>query len=306
MNIFITGSNGFIGKHLKEYLQQKYSYYTLHCPNSKELDLIDESAVDNFIKNHKIDIIIHLANKGEYKIGFQNTVEYNLRIFLNLLKHVNKVYKFLSFGSGAEYGKHHNIINVKEEECRGYALDSYGFYKQIVSKLIKNCKNVIHLRLFGVYGEYEDYRFKFISNTICKNFLKLPIVINQNCFFDYIYIVDLIKIIDYALHHDMCHQIYNATSGERYRVDLLTIANIVNDLSDFKSDVIILNKGLNSEYTANNDRILSEMNGFKFTSHKKAISNMKAYYWRNLDKIDSKAVVDDLYLKMIQKLKENE
>ncbi|EAL5829531.1 NAD(P)-dependent oxidoreductase, partial [Campylobacter coli] len=24
MNIFITGSNGFIGKHLKEYLQQRY------------------------------------------------------------------------------------------------------------------------------------------------------------------------------------------------------------------------------------------------------------------------------------------
>ncbi|EAJ2430029.1 NAD(P)-dependent oxidoreductase, partial [Campylobacter coli] len=28
MNIFITGSNGFIGKHLKEYLQQRYLHYT--------------------------------------------------------------------------------------------------------------------------------------------------------------------------------------------------------------------------------------------------------------------------------------
>ncbi|EAK7523551.1 NAD-dependent epimerase/dehydratase family protein, partial [Campylobacter coli] len=194
MNIFITGSNGFIGKHLKEYLQQRYLHYTLYCPSSKELDLTNENAVDNFIKNRKIDIIIHLANKGEYKIGFQNTVEYNLRIFLNLLKHANKVYKFLSFGSGAEYGKHCNIINIKEEECKNYALDSYGFYKQIASRLIKNYNNAIHLRLFGVYGEYEDYRFKFISNAIVKNLLKLPIVIYQNCFFDYIYIADLVRI----------------------------------------------------------------------------------------------------------------
>ncbi|EAL8424448.1 NAD-dependent epimerase/dehydratase family protein [Campylobacter coli] len=305
MNIFIIGSNGFIGKHLKEYLQQRYLHYTLYCPSSKELDLTNENAVDNFIKNRKIDIIIHLANKGEYKIGFQNTVEYNLRIFLNLLKHANKVYKFLSFGSGAEYGKHCNIINIKEEECKNYALDSYGFYKQIASRLIKNYNNAIHLRLFGVYGEYEDYRFKFISNAIVKNLLKLPIVIYQNCFFDYIYIADLVRIIDHILHHDMCYQIYNATSGEEYKIDLLTIANIVNNLSDFKSSIIILNKGLNNEYTSSNEKIFTEIKSFNFTPHEKAIANMRLYYQQNFDKIDGKAVIDDFYLKTIQKLKED-
>lgn len=48
--------------------------------------------------------------------------------------------------------------------------------------------------------------------------------------------------------------IYNATSGEEYKIDLLTIANIVNNLSDFKSSIIILNKGLNNEYTSSNEK----------------------------------------------------
>jgi GDP-L-fucose synthase len=49
MNIFITGSSGFVGPHLKEYLQKNYSHYTLFTPSSKELDLANESAVDNYI-----------------------------------------------------------------------------------------------------------------------------------------------------------------------------------------------------------------------------------------------------------------
>ncbi len=40
MNIFITGSNGFVGSHLKEYLSSKYDYH-LFTPSSKELDLAD-------------------------------------------------------------------------------------------------------------------------------------------------------------------------------------------------------------------------------------------------------------------------
>ena len=64
MNIFITGSNGFVGSHLKEYLGKNYANYTLFAPSSRELDLADEAAVDKYILSNKIDIIIHLANRG--------------------------------------------------------------------------------------------------------------------------------------------------------------------------------------------------------------------------------------------------
>ena len=89
MNIFITGANGFIGTHLKEYLQQNYSEYILFTPPSKELDLTDEKLVDSYISSNKIDVIIHLANRGGGRdvSDMKNITEYNLRIFFNIIKH---------------------------------------------------------------------------------------------------------------------------------------------------------------------------------------------------------------------------
>lgn len=300
MNIFITGSNGFVGSHLKEYLQQNYGY-NLFAPSSKELDLHNENDVDEYILSNNIDVIIHLANKGGGRdtVDMKNITEYNLRIFFNIAKHEKKVQKIISFGSGAEYGKHKPIIEAKEEDyLKEQPVDEYGFYKSITSRYIEKTKRIVQLRIFGAYGEYEDYRYKFISNAIVKNLLHLPIVIYKNVYFDYIYINDLVRMIDWFIHNEPKEKIYNVTTGKK--VDLITLANIVNDVSDFKSEIKILNDGLNNEYTSNNDRLLKELGDFKFTSHKNAISKMREYFKSNLNKLDIITVKEDPYLKKIE------
>ena len=272
MNIFITGSNGFIGSHLKEYLSSLYSQYILFTPSSSELDLANEIAVDDYILSNKIDIILHLANKGGDRttVNMKNVTEYNLRIFFNIVKHEKNVKKIISFGSGAEYSKHKAIIEAKEEDyLKSQPLDEYGFYKFITSKYIEKSQRIVQLRIFGAYGEYENYRFKFITNAIVKNLLKLPIVINKNVFFDYIYIDDLVKMIDWAIHNETKEKIYNVTTGTK--IDLISLANLVNETSDFKSEIRVLNDGLNNEYTSNNEKILNEIGNFEFTTHKNAI-----------------------------------
>jgi len=157
MNIFITGSNGFIGSHLREYLTSTYQSYNLFTPSSKELDLYDENQVDNYILDNKIDIIIHLANRGGGRdtLDMKNVTEYNLRLFFNIAKHENNVKKIISFGSGAEYSKHKPIVDVKEEDyLLSQPLDEYGLYKSITSKYIEKSDNIVQLRIFGAYGEY--------------------------------------------------------------------------------------------------------------------------------------------------------
>ncbi|MDX1809601.1 MAG: NAD-dependent epimerase/dehydratase family protein [Sulfurospirillaceae bacterium] len=303
MNIFITGSNGFIGSHLKEYLQKNYIHYTLFTPSSKELDLADEKAVDNYILSHKIDLIIHLANRGGGRdtSDMKNVTEYNLRIFFNIAKHEQNVKKIISFGSGAEYSKHKPIVDAKEDDyLQAMPLDEYGFYKSITSRYIERSDNIVQLRIFGAYGEYENYRFKFISNAIVKNILKLPIVINKNVYFDYIYIDDLVTMIDWFIHHDNQEKIYNATTGKK--VDLITLANIVNEASDFKSEIKVLNDGLNHEYTSNNERILKELDDFQFTSHQDAIRKMREYYKCNVNNLDKESIINDPYLKKIENM----
>ena len=298
MNVFITGSNGFIGSHLKEYLDNHYKDYNLFTPSSKELDLHNEKQVDNYILSNKIDIIIHLANRGGGRdtLDMKNVTEYNLRMFFNIAKHEKNVKKIISFGSGAEYGKHKPIVEAKEEDyLQELPLDEYGFYKSITSRYIEKSEKMVQLRIFGAYGELEDYRYKFISNAIVKNLLHLPIVINKNVYFDYIYIDDLVKMIDWFIHQNVSEKIYNVTTGKK--VDLLTLANLVNEVSDFKSEIKVLNDGLNNEYTSNNERVLKELSNFEFTTHKDAIAKMREYFSKNLDTLDKQTILDDPFLK---------
>jgi len=299
MNIFMTGANGFVGSHLKEYLTQHY-HYTLFTPSSCELDLSDEKAVDEYILGNKIDIIIHMANRGGGRdtVDMKNSTEYNLRLFFNIAKHEKNVQKIISFGSGAEYGKHKPIVDAKEDDYLAtLPLDEYGFYKAITSHYIEKTDRIVQLRIFGAYGEYENYRYKFISNAIVKNLLHLPITINKNVFFDYIYIDDLLKMIDFFIHNEAKEKIYNVSTGQR--IDLIALSNIINEVSDFKSEIRLLHEGLNNEYTSNNERILSEMGNFEFTSHKNAITKMRDYFKHNLDKLDAEVIKEDPYLKVI-------
>lgn len=297
MKVLIIGANGFIGRHLCEYFT-KNSTYTLLTPSSKELNISQEDSVDAYMEAHKPEIIINCANRGGGRDSTnQNIVHDNLRMFFNIVKHSDKVSKIIHFGSGAEYSKHKPIVDVKEEDADiAMPLDEYGFYKSICSKFIEKSDNNLNLRIFGCYGEYENYAFKFISNAIVKNLLHLPITINKNVFFDYIYVDDLVKIVDYFLHHNNKHKIYNLTTGKK--IDLITLAHLINETSDFQSEIKVINEGLNNEYTSDNSRLMNEIGGFEFTSHREAIIEMRHYYTAILDQIDRNKIEADPYLQL--------
>jgi len=297
VKILIIGANGFIGRHLYEHLalQEKYALLT---PSSKILDISNENSVESYIADEKPDFIVNCANRGGSRdSGNDNIVHENLRMFFNVVKNSDKVAKIIHFGSGAEYGKHKGIIDVKEEDANtAMPFDEYGFYKAVCSKFIEKSDNNLNLRIFGCYGEYENYEFKFISNAIVKNLLHLPITINKNVFFDYIYVGDLVKMVDYFLCNDVKHKIYNLTTGSR--IDLVSLAKLVNDASDFVSEIKVINDGLNNEYTSNNDRLMAEIGGFDFITHREAIIKMRKYYETILGNIDRNKIEADPYLKL--------
>ena len=60
-SILVTGSNGQVGSEIKE-LSSDYTY-TFFFSNREELDITDKEAIEKFIKNNKIDMII---NCGAY------------------------------------------------------------------------------------------------------------------------------------------------------------------------------------------------------------------------------------------------
>ena len=51
---------------------------------------------------------------------------------------------------------------------RKVARDAYGFSKYICAQHIERADRIVNLRLFAVFGAYEDYTVRFISNACCR------------------------------------------------------------------------------------------------------------------------------------------
>jgi UDP-glucose 4-epimerase len=282
-NILITGANGFIGKNLCEYLRDKYNLLT---PLRAELDLLDELKVDEYFQKNKVDLVIHAAvvggsRKEEYT---DLALSQNLRMFFNILKNKKYFKKMIYLGSGAEYDKTKQIISVKEEDFgKTIPKDDYGFYKYICSKYIEKQDNIVSLRIFGMFGKYEDYRYRFISNAICQNLSGIPITINQNVFFDYVFIDDFVRIVDFFIKNKSKHKFYNIGTGKK--IDLLTLASLINKITDRKSKIIVKNDGFNNEYTCNNERLINEISNLNFSEINDSLKSLYFWYKENINQI---------------------
>lgn len=285
--VLITGGSGFIGRNIVEKWKGKYD---IAAPDHKELDLLDEKAVEEYLLKTKFDIVIHSAYqkiKNGNQDNFSKMLEWNMKIFSILLKNNRNYGKMLYFGSGAEYDKK-NYIPMMNEEYFGKNIpdDSYGFSKYLMSQLCNLKDNVFDLRLFGVYGKYEQWERRFISNAICRGMCGYSITIEQNAYFDYLYIDDLIAVLEWFINYNPKYRHYNVTSGRS--IDLLTIAEKVRDIINVDVDVIVKNKGLKREYSASNKKLIEEAHKIEFTSLDMGIRYLYQYYQEIKPTIEAK------------------
>lgn len=279
MKILITGTNGFVGRNLKEYFQDKCD--ELYCPKRGELNLLDSQAVDEYLIKNQFDVVIHCAVT-------LLSVEQNLKMYFNIERCSRSLGKMLCVGSGAEYDMKNYIPKMKEEYFGEHIpSDIYGFSKYVIAKDIESKhRNIINLRVFGIYGKYEDYKRRFISNNICRVLSDLNISINKNMYFDYLYIDDFSKIVEMFINKDPVKRSYNICTGEA--ITLLTLAEIIKKIDGRNFPIDIKQDGFNAEYSGDNTLFLQEFGEFSFTQHEKAISEL--YHWYK----DSSNIVFDV------------
>ncbi len=275
-SILIIGGSGFIGRNLIEQLPPKYN---LAAPTHKELELLDEGAVEKYFSKKVIEVVIFCGSVGGTRDtkDLPNVAMTNLKMFFNLIRCRDKFKRMIFLGSGAEYDKRRPLKKIKESDFdKRIPSDEYGFYKYVCSKYIAQSDNILNLRLFGVYGKYENYHLRFISESICRNLLNLPIVINQNVVFDYLYINDLVKIIDFFINNFPKEKFLNV--GRGVGIDLLTIAKTINTIAQKKSKIFVKREGLQNEYTCDNTLLLKLMPNFVFTDFEISIRELYSYY----------------------------
>ena len=286
LKILITGANGFIGRNITQAWKGKYQLFT---PRSRELDLLDTNAVKKYLNEYRFDVILHCAKEDiVYNPSGDNydVLNKNLRMFYNLEQSNGLYGKLLYLGSGAEYGRNTMPIMVSED----YAVsslpdDPYGFAKYIMCRAAVHSTNIYNICLLGVFGKYESYQRRFISNNICRSLKGLPMTLRQNALFDYLYIDDLCRILEWFVYNDPIYHHYNVCRGEP--VELKSLAELINETTGLGRDLKIANDGFQAPYTADNSRLLNELGNFEFTPYKTAIASLCAYYSSVIDSINS-------------------
>jgi len=279
--ILITGGDGFIAKSLYESYNEKYDVISL---NRAALDLTDSPTVQNFLTKNQFDVVIHTANYDaapEFATKDKTKVlEQNLNMFFNIARCNKDFGKMIYFGSGAEFGRENWIPKMDEDYFDKYVpQDQYGYSKYLMTKYALLSDNIYNLRLFGLFGKHDDWRYRFIPNICCKAALGLPVVIKQNAKFDHLYIDDLIKIVKWVIDNEPIEKVYNACSGDVY--DYYTLAQKVIDISSKTLDIIIEKNGLKHEYSGDNSRLTSEVNDLSFVKIDDAIQNVYHWYSHN-------------------------
>lgn len=289
--ILITGSNGFIGKNLLEQLENEYNIY---APRREELNLLNQNSVEKYLDTNKFDIVIHSAIQntlGESKKFENQALDRNLRMFFNLERCKDKYDKMYYFGSGGEYDKQNYIPKMSEEFFDKFVPnDAYGFSKYIMSKAVNNSNNIYDLRVFGVFGKYENWEHRFISNSICKVINNIPITIRQNVNFDYLYIDDLCEIMKWFINNSPKYKHYNICTGTK--IDLITISEKIIKYSKKDLKIKIQSSDFNREYTGNNFRLIDEIGFYKFKSMDESIKELYQYYSDVSESIDYMKLVN--------------
>lgn len=291
-NILITGSEGFVGRNLLETLAHR-SDFTLSGSRQDDLDLTDSNQVKEYIKILQPNIIIHSATSNTMGKAYESDVcEQNLRMIFNLLRHRPPGCLIYTLCSGSSYNRESWTDNMTEDYLGEHIpADSQGFSKFVIANYVKNIKDVVTLRLFGIFGRHEDYRYKFISNTIAKRLAGMKVILYRDALYDYIDVADFCTIVEQLIDRNVRTGGFNVTPDDS--VYLSDIIGIVDRCLNIDSGYTTATLGLGRTYTGSNTKLRSILGEFEFTSIEASIQNLIHYYTANTQKLDYAALDKD-------------
>jgi nucleoside-diphosphate-sugar epimerase len=219
MKILVTGATGFIGRNfiLNTKFNKIFTTSSTFTESSKIFKHIvgrleDKTTLEQLV-NENFDVVLHFAWTGlpdrSHKYLKSNENLYSM-IINEFSKTDNTNHIFL--GSCLEYGK---LTGCVDEKSNGVELDGFGELKsKILHNLLNSKIRFNWLRIFYVYGLYQHPNS--LINTAIKHSLsgeKINLNEPLNAH-DYVYIKDVINLIDIIIEKTYTNEIFNVGSGE--------------------------------------------------------------------------------------------
>lgn len=236
--VFITGGNGFIGSNLARFLiDKKFSVNLLVRKGSNkwrikdisnkltihEGDLENVKLLKKLLIKIKPSYIFHLASYGNSsdENDFNKIIDINIGGLKNLLEASSSVNykKLIISGSSSEYGFKKTAMkesdNLEPNSFYSAAKGSATLISQSYAK--EKNKPILILRLFSVYGPYEEKTrlIPIIINSALKN--KKVYVTKQPLKRDFIFIDDVVEGFYKAMVSKYKNgEIFNIGTGKQF------------------------------------------------------------------------------------------
>lgn len=251
MKILITGGHGFVGNFIFNFLKDTHEVYRFF---SKDIDLRNIDQVKTLFNDINYDLVIHCALSGREELFSQDPkfLSDGLLMFRNLWHYKSHYRKFINLGTAYEYDLNLDNTLINEGDFVNHLpTTSYGFAKNIIARIISTTENFYNLRIFGNFHETENSK-RFFKKVIFEK----EITIHNDQYIDYIYMPDILPMIEFILNNDCIENDINLVYNSKYKL---------SEMAYMLCDIMNLNKN-KIKILSNNGKNLTG-NGLKFSTY---------------------------------------
>ena len=226
--ILITGSKGFVGSHLTQYLKSDYEIISYDLLEKK--DIFNEELLSKSLNN--VDVVIHLASFVSGIESWKKPEEYLVNNGLGTYKVIkasikNKVKRIIIFSSAAVYGD---------------PLTPYGaskIFAETIAKSYKDKIEIIIVRPFNIYGKGQNPAYGYVIHNFAngiKNNKQIEIFGTGNQTRDFIFINDIVNTIEKLIKIKSPCEAMDLGTGNSIKI--INLAKLVGNVLNMKYNVI--------------------------------------------------------------------
>jgi GDP-L-fucose synthase len=257
--IYIAGHNGMVGSSIWRKLSME-GFTNLIGKSSKELDLRNQSVVNDFFISEKPEVVIDAAARvggilANNNFPYQFLME-NLQIQNNLIDFSlkNNVEKFIFLGSSCIYPKlapqplkeEYLLSNSLEPTNEWYAIAKITGVKaceSIRKQFNKDFVSLMPTNLYGIHDNF-DLNTSHVLPAMIRKFHEAkinghaPVTLwgSGTPMREFLYVDDLADAVNFALTNKLNDNLYNIGTGEDIRINQL--AELIQQITEHEGQII--------------------------------------------------------------------